>query len=311
MIPMRVAVLDLGTNTFHLLVVDLQSDGSWSRVFKTRRVVRLGEGAIHRNEIAPQPFARGLKTLQDFRKRIDALAVDKVIAFATSAIRSAVNGKDFVQETRKHARIRIRIISGEEEADYIAKGVRACVDWGERLALIMDIGGGSTEFVLADHRRVWWKSSFNIGAARMLAQFHPSDPIRPSEVTALKKYFRETLQPLSAAMRKYPPEVLIGSSGSFDTFAAVLGIRHRGSDYLKGRNSYTFRLEEYRSLHRDLLKSTIREREQMPGLISMRRDLIVMASICTATVLELSGAGSMMVSRYALKEGMLAALNRK
>lgn len=308
---MRVAVLDLGTNTFHLLVVDLQPDGSWSRIFKTRRVVRLGEGAIHRNEIAPQPFARGLKTLQDFRKRIDTLAVDKVIAFATSAICSAGNGKDFVQAAWKHTRIRIRIISGEEEADYIAQGVRACVDWGDRVALIMDIGGGSTEFILADQRRVFWKSSFNIGAARMLAHFNPSDPIRRSELAALKSYFRETLDPLAAAMKKHPPEVLIGSSGSFDTYAAMLGLRHRGSDYLKGRKSHTFRLDEYRSLHRDLLKSSAREREQMPGLIRMRRDLIVMASICTATVLELSGVGSMMVSRYALKEGMLASLVRK
>ena len=92
---------------------------------------------------------------------------------------------------------------------------------------------------------------------------------------------------------------------------AMLGLRHRGSDYLKGRKSHTFRLDEYRSLHRDLLKSSAREREQMPGLIRMRRDLIVMASICTDTVLELSGVGSMMVSRYALKEGMLASLSRK
>jgi exopolyphosphatase/guanosine-5'-triphosphate,3'-diphosphate pyrophosphatase len=308
---MRTAVLDLGTNTFHLLVADRLPDGNWKRVFKTRRVVRLGEGAIHRNEIAPDPFERGLRTLRDFSRRIESFSVDRVVAVATSAVRSAVNGNDFVRAVRKETGIRVRVISGEEEADYIAKGVRACLDWGQRTALIMDIGGGSTEFILADDRSVLWKASFNIGAARVLAQFRPSDPIHDREVQALQEHFRQVLKPLRAALIRHPPELLIGSSGSFDTFAAMLGHRHQGRDYLKGRKSYRFDLMQYRALHRDLLRSNAVRREQMPGLIRMRRDLIVLASICTSTVLDLSGVKEMMVSRYALKEGVLASPRKR
>lgn len=308
---MRVAVLDLGTNTFHLLVVDLLPDGSWKRVFKTRRVVRLGEGAIHRNEIAPVPFRRGIAALRDFRARIDSLQADRTVAYATSAVRSAVNGPDFIRAARREAGIRVRVITGEEEAGFIAEGVRACLDWGDRTALIMDIGGGSTEFILADRTAVLWKASFNIGAARVLAHFKPSDPIRPAEVRALEAHFTGELSPLVAAVRKHAPEVLIGSSGSFDTFAAMLGMRYQGRDYLKGRNSYRFDIREYKALHRDLLRSTAAQRARMPGLIRMRRDLIVLASICTSTVLALAGTPEMMVSRYALKEGMLASLRRR
>ncbi len=302
---MRIAILDLGTNTFHLLIVSVSKVGVWKKLFKSKVVVKLGEGAIHKHEIAPIPFKRGINAIVHYKKIIDTHRPDKVFAFATSAIRGANNQGEFLKEAKSKTGISINVITGDQEAELIYLGVRQCVKIGDEKVLIMDIGGGSTEFIIADAEKIFWKHSFDIGAARMLELFKPSDPILPNELKQVESFLKKELQTMFEAMAKFSPTQLIGSSGSFDTFAEIIGYKFYGKNVIKNLNTYTFNSSDYKKLHETLLYSTVLQRKKTKGLIKMRVDMIVLASICTNFVLNKTGIKTMALSKYALKEGAL------
>ncbi|RZL51322.1 MAG: exopolyphosphatase, partial [Pedobacter sp.] len=162
---MRIALIDLGTNTFHLLIAEIKQK-KFDILYKTNVPVKLGEGRINDNIIIPNAFERGINCLETFAKTIKNYHVDKVKATATSAVRSAENGQDFVKVVKEKTAIEIEIISGDEEAELIYQGVK--LSGGiQDLSLIMDIGGGSVEFILCDTQNLIWKKSYNIGAARL------------------------------------------------------------------------------------------------------------------------------------------------
>lgn len=301
---MRIAILDLGTNTFHCLIVSVSAKGELTRLFKSKSVVKLGEG-IHQGYIYPEAFERGLTAIRHYHSIIQEHHAEKILGFATSAARSTSNGKEFIDRIREETGIEVKIISGDREAELIWNGVSHCVDMDEKPALIMDIGGGSTEFIIADKQKLFWKHSFELGASRLLQMFSPSDPITEVEHDELIRYFENVLEPLFEQVNIYKPQRLIGSSGSFDTFAEMIGFRFHGRNVIKDKVHYDFQLEDYFKLHELLLPSTIHQRKQMRGLIKLRVDLIVIASILTNFVISRTGIERMTLSKYALKEGAL------
>jgi exopolyphosphatase / guanosine-5'-triphosphate,3'-diphosphate pyrophosphatase len=305
---LRIAILDLGTNTFHLLIVSVGKKGDVRKLFKSKITVKLGEGAIHRNRIAEEPFRRGIGALRHYAGIIAGYKPGKVFAFATSAIRGAKNGGEFVDTVREETGIGIRVISGDEEAELITWGVRGCVDLDPGPSLIMDIGGGSTEFILADNENIFWKRSFDIGAARMLEMFTPSDPVTPEEIVRMEAWLDERLTPLADAMKRFPAVRLVGSSGSFDTFADMIGYRFHRRSLIRNVKTYRYDLKEFFRMHEIIIRSTTAQRKKMKGLVKMRVDMIVLSSICTNYVLTKFGIDEMMLSKYALKEGALFRL---
>jgi len=302
---MKIAVLDLGTNTFHLLIAEVNSDKTFKILLKTNTVVKLGKGGIGENKIAARPYQRGIRAIVNFKKQIKKTGADKIFAFATSAVRSSLNGKDFIREIKKQTGIKISIISGEEEANLIYTGIIHSVKLDETPVLMMDIGGGSTEFIIANNKKIFWKHSFDIGVARLLARFNPSDPIRESEIGDLKNYLDEVLVPLHRAIKKYPVSKLVGSSGSFDTLAEMISYRLYEKNIINTKTSFQFDLKQVEEIHRWLLKSTLSKRMKTKGLVKMRADMIVVSSICVNYILKKFRIKEMMLSRYALKEGAL------
>lgn len=300
---MRIAILDLGTNTFHLLIADVKG-AKFKILFKTKIAVKLGEGAIHRNRIAKEPYIRGLQTMESFKGIIEEYKPDKTFAFATSAIRSATNGGKFVEEVKDKTGIKVKVISGAKEAELICLGVRQCIDL-KFPALIMDIGGGSTEFIISDNNKIYWKESFDIGAARLLEIIRPSDPITETEIQRVEEFLDKKLASLKLAIQKYPVKKLVGSSGSFDTFAEMGGYKFKNQDVLKNKKQYKFNLVEFERMYNEVLHSTFDQRLKMKGLIRMRVDMIVLAGICTNYVLKKFNIREMHLSKYALKEGAL------
>lgn len=314
---MRAAVIDLGTNTFHLIIADLsgkERDGSNENneskekakpqiIYKTTVPVLLGQGRINENLIIPEAFERGIRTLKDFRATIDAHHVDIVKAVATSAVRKAVNGQDFVNAA-KLAGIEIDVITGEEEAALIFNGVRA-IGIIERTSLIMDIGGGSTEFIICNDKGMIWKRSYDIGAARLMQAYFHSDPIIMADRNAIINHLHETLGDLKAACAQYKPEMLIGSAGAFESFAILL---NNGNDI--GDIAYkVLDTKAYEKLADRLIASSHEERAAMKGLISLRVDMIVMAAILTSYVLKDIGINELSLSTYDLKMGVLHAVS--
>src|SRR4051812_26505417 len=178
---MKIAIIDLGTNTFNLLVVEVSERG-FKEIYGTKLSVKLGEGGINKNYITAKAFERGIDALKKYKKTIRRYKAERVVALATSAIREASNGDKFINRVKVETGISIKKISGNEEAGLIYLGVRKAVKMSDKKSLIMDIGGGSTEFIIADERKIYWKKSFLLGAARLLEKFNPSDPITNLQV---------------------------------------------------------------------------------------------------------------------------------
>ncbi|QXU42643.1 exopolyphosphatase [Pedobacter sp. D749] len=303
---MRVAVIDLGTNTFHLLIA--KTTGNQPEIlYKTNVPVKLGEGRINDNIIIPAAFERGINCLKDFSQIISDYQVDKVRATATSAVRSAENGKDFVDAVNERTGINIETISGDEEAELIYRGVKlsgAITD----LSLIMDIGGGSVEFILCDTENLIWKKSYNIGAARLMQQFFKSDPINDGDKNAILFHIQHQLTDLFDICEKHQPKVLIGSAGAFETFAELIIRKNKLKTDINTTKTFEFNFDDYIATSIKLLNATHKERTEMPGIIPLRVDMIVIAALITNYVLGRSKINRLTLSTYDLKMGVLASL---
>jgi len=298
---MRIAVIDLGTNTFNLLVAKVNDDKSFTIEMSTKQGVRLGKGGINRQTILPEAMERGLKAIESHMKIIRHMGVDKTYAYATSALRSADNRSDFVNLLHERHNLRVEIITGEREAELIYRGVAQAVDLSSEKHLILDIGGGSNEFIIANHTEIFFKHSFPLGISRLLEKFIPSNPITPEEVNLVEEYIEKELHLLFDAASIHKPKVLVGSSGSFDTYRSLLT---HGIDPCI-TPSISIPLKDYNRMHQQLLNSTMEERTIMPGMEPMRVEMIVLASIFTNYIIEKLGITHMIQSCYSLKEGAL------
>jgi len=300
---MRVAILDLGTNTFSLLIVDIQQN-TYKEVHHAREVVKLGHESesITNNIISPEAFQRGVTALCNLAAIIKKFEVDAVKALATSAIREAENRQDFISEVRKQAEINIEIISGAKEAELIYYGNRLAFTMTEEPYLIMDIGGGSNEFIIASNSTILWKQSFKLGVARLLSMFKPENPISEKTLQAVNNYLTAELQPLLTELKKYNIHTLLGSSGAFESIVDMIG-KEKTSDEKSG---YHIDLEDYFMISKKTVHSTSQQRELMPGLIPMRRDMIVLSYISINFILKNSSISKLGVSAYSLKEGAIS-----
>ena len=301
---MTAAVIDLGTNTFHLIIAEV-SDSAVNILYKVNVPVRLGEGRINENIIIPAAFERGLQALKSFSETIKQYDASVVKAIATSAVRSAANGLDFVEAAKEQAGIDIEVITGEQEAEYIFNGVKA-TGIIQDLSLIMDIGGGSTEFIICNSEQLLWKKSYDIGAARLMQAYFHSDPISETDQQAIVNRLDHELQDLNQMCRQHQPKMLIGSAGAFESFATMINI----DTDLKSIKATSLDLKAYQTLAEKLISATHRERDATPGLIKLRVDMIVIASILTNYVIANCGISQISLSTYDLKMGVLHTLAR-
>ena len=270
-------------------------------VYHETIAVRLGEGGISVGTIAPEAFNRGIQALLRFRECIDQHRVTTIKAVATSAIRSAANGDEFISRAKSATGMNVEVIDGEKEAELIYQGVRAAVDL-PRSSLIVDIGGGSVEFIICDKNEIFWKKSYPIGAARLMSSFHHTDPISNVEISEIDSYLERILTDLKQQLNIYRPELMIGSAGAFETFAELQGPQFKTSFE---KPAQIIDLDKFKEISAILLKSTHAERKEMPEIIPVRRDMIVVATVVTNYVLKISRAKSLKLSSYSLKEGML------
>jgi exopolyphosphatase / guanosine-5'-triphosphate,3'-diphosphate pyrophosphatase len=315
----RLGIIDLGTNTFHLLIVELPG-GDWQNsspasvlprtLFHESRAAKIGEGGINQRLITAAATERAFAVLRYFREQLLAynVASEHTFAFGTSAIRNAENGGEFCQAVQEHTGIAIRVIDGRQEADYIYQGVRAALDLGEEPSLVMDIGGGSVEFIMGNRTQIFWKQSFEIGGQRLLEKFMRTDPLSEADRKRLYNYFDEQLIPLANAVHQYAPTALVGSSGSFDTLVAM-DHQHRTGEWPDAdQTGFELSLEEFRRSYAQLVTQTHTERMAIPGMISLRVDMIVVAVCLIDYVLQTYHIPRLRVSTYALKEGVLHSI---
>ncbi|MBS7564984.1 Ppx/GppA family phosphatase [Mucilaginibacter sp. Bleaf8] len=304
-----VAVMDLGTNTFHLLIAQPNAQNFFTEVLHDYVAVKLGEGGIQEGVIKPEAYQRGLDAMQRFHIQMQQHGVTSMRAIATSAMRNAANGPQFMEDVASRTGIHIETITGDTEAGYIYQGVKSsgCMP-ADDTSLIMDIGGGSVEFILGNQQQVIWKQSFEIGAARLMHRFHQTDPMPQSAVQELYDYLDSALRDLFIAVAAYPTTCLIGSSGAFETFACLVELQKGNPFDLKAFQSYRFNSTELLTITQQLIQSSHAERAAMPGIIPVRVDMIVVASVITQFIIDRLNIKNVVMSTYALKEGVLAEL---
>ena len=187
-LPIINAVIDLGTNTFNLLIAEVTEPGKFSALYEERIAVKMGRGGIHKEKIMPEAMERGLNALSSHERTIRRFGASRVRLIGTSAIRGASNRHEFMELVRERFGRNLEVIDGNREADYIFSGTFSSLPPLEEKYLVLDIGGGSNEFILAEGSSIVWKKSFNIGIARVLELFHLSDPPLPAEIEKVEKW---------------------------------------------------------------------------------------------------------------------------
>jgi exopolyphosphatase/guanosine-5'-triphosphate,3'-diphosphate pyrophosphatase len=302
---MRIAIIDLGTNTFNLLIAEVNQNGTFKKICTDRIPVKLGEGSINQGYISEIPFKRGIDAINKYHQKIIDLKVNHVKAFATSAIRSASNGILFVNQIKNLTGIEVEIIDGNREADLIFKGANYADAERTKNSLIMDIGGGSTEFIIVKENNLVWKKSYPLGAARLLQHFQPEDPMTKNTFRKINSFLSESFIDLIEQLKLHQPKKMIGTSGAFDSFVDMLAAINNKNGVNEHSVSYEINLEQFNFLYDKVISSTHAERKEMKGLISMRVDMIVISFILAKYILTIAQINQFFCCTYSLKEGAL------
>jgi exopolyphosphatase/guanosine-5'-triphosphate,3'-diphosphate pyrophosphatase len=299
------AAVDIGTNSIHLVVARVAPGGGFEILTREKESVRLGLGSGDMELLAPDAIDRGIETLRRFRQLADSFDAT-IRAVATSAVREAANRDEFLRRARDEAGIEVEVISGVEEARLIHLGVLQAVPVFDRQHLTVDIGGGSTEFVVAKGHDVHVARSVKLGAIRLTDRFFADGVVRSRQVRECRSYIDAYLAPLAHEVEPWGFEVTVGSSGTINAIAAMVEHR-RGRDASRGVNNVAFSREDLAAVTEALVAARTPEQrlESVPGLDPRRADIIVGGAILLEEIFDRLGIGSMIASEYALREGVL------
>ncbi len=292
------AVIDLGTNTFHLII-------GWKNrnvphvLYRKRFYVKLGRAGI--GIIHPDALKSALNACQRFREKLDEIPVKALRVLGTAALRTAANAPDLTQSLETILRAPIEIISGQEEARLISQGVRVLIKERHMPALIMDIGGGSVEFVKMEHKKILWSESYPVGVAVLYNKFHQEDPITNQAQEQLRAFLEQHLMPLVHEFTKDRPIMLIGAAGIYEVLARCLGIR-------KSSRLKPIELENFHLLADEIIGMNLKERQEDVRIPENRADLFPVALLLIRWVLVHLPVEELSVSPYAMKEGALLEL---
>ena len=299
------AIIDLGTNTFNLLIFEpdpSSADRIDLKIIHQEEIpVFLGKDGLERGVIGREAFDRGLAALDRIMQIARSHGVSEAKGFGCSTFRNARNAQEFVRSAAERG-IMVEVLAGGDEAGIILDGVRLAVPFTSKPALVMDIGGGSIEFILATDKALMWKQSFEIGVTRARERIPIGDPIGIAEEMRIAEFFDAQLEPLWQSIDRHEPHLLIGSAGSFESIAAMLGSLAQEEIRIDQR-SYSFTTDRFEELKDRLFRLTRGERSKFPGLPAHRIDTIIYAMIVIDRVLVASGIREMAWSRYSLKEG--------
>jgi exopolyphosphatase / guanosine-5'-triphosphate,3'-diphosphate pyrophosphatase len=300
---MRIAAIDIGTNSVHMIVVQVRPDLSFEVIDREKDMVRLGAGGLDGKNLTPTAMAAALQTLAKFRRLADSHKVDEIVAAATSATREAENGGDFIAEVARQTGIHIRVISGTEEARLIHLAAGYGVDVGGNTAVVVDIGGGSVEVTLGTATQLTMGRSFKLGVIRITERFVKSDPLSRHDYRRLVKQLNKDMGSYLDQIASRGFDRVIGTSGTILSLGTMASWDGSGrTDDVRNRRVSAKALHK---LRKRLLEATIEERLQMPGMDPRRADLSVAGSVLFDTIVRRLGADEFTLCDLALREGLV------
>jgi exopolyphosphatase / guanosine-5'-triphosphate,3'-diphosphate pyrophosphatase len=301
---MRIAAVDVGSNSIHMVVAQVESDGRFRVLDRAKEMVRLGRRTLSSGRLSPRAIDAGVRTLSAFRTLAERQGVSRITAVATSAVREAVNGGDFIAQVERDVGLRVKVIPGREEARLIYLGVRHAVDLSGKPTLIVDIGGGSVEFILIERGEPVSLESHKIGVARLSERFFGADPPEAGESEALEAFLADQLDDMLVDFRKRGVRRIIGTSGTLLNLVSIAG-HQRGEPPDQHLNNFAVSSAETAKVRRLLARSSREDRLRIKGLDAKRADLIVAGAVLTDYVMTRVGAKQLVACTWALREGVL------
>ncbi len=301
---MRIAAIDIGTNSIHMIVVKVRPDLSFEVIDREKDMVRLGAGGLDGKNLTASAMSAALQTLTKFKRLADSNKVDEIVASATSAVREAENGGDFIAEVARQTGIRIRVISGTEEARLIHLAAGYGVDVGGSTAVVIDIGGGSVEITLGTATHLSSGKSFKTGVIRLTERFVKTDPLSAHDERRLVKYLNKEMGPSLEQIATAGYDRVIGTSGTILSLGALAIADEEGAPPEDIRNQRVSAKTLHR-LRKRLVAADIEERLHTPGLDPRRADLSVAGSVLLDTILRGLGATDLTLCDLALREGLV------
>ena len=303
-----VAAIDVGTNSTHMLVASVDvALATFSIDLAEKSSTRLGERDPDTGELTPEAMARGLESLRRFRELAISHQVEQIVVAATSAVREAPNGRDFLQTVKDELDLDVDLVSGPEEARLIYLGVLSGMSFGDRPHLVLDIGGGSTELILADGRDARALTSTRVGAVRLQRDFVKEDPIPPQRRSFLQAFIQGSLEPaVDKVHRRIKPgetPVLVATSGT----AMAIGALAASDDDRPPLKLHGYRVSRQR-LNRVVDRLAVMTPEQRRALAPIndrRAEIIVPGSLILQTTMQMLGVDELVLSERALREGLI------
>ncbi len=301
---MKLAAIDLGSNSFHAVIVEVTASGGFHVIDREKEMVRLGSETLASGHLSAAAMRRGLEVLRKYKRIAANHRVDKILAVATSAIREAGNGEDFLERVGREVGFWPRVASGEEEGRLIYLAALHSVHLEGR-ALVVDVGGGSVELALGVGNRIERIVSEKLGALRTSERFVHSDPLSAKDEARLVSHVRDSLAPALSELRASGFERLVGTSGTILALGALAleleGKRPKDA----ALHHVAVSREGIREVRRRLVAADLKARLRMPGLDEQRADIVVAGAIVFDEILEGLGAREVLLCEWALREGIL------
>ena len=310
---MRLAVLDVGSNTVHLVVVDGRPDGTFAVVARERDTLRLAEAAFPSMSLPAEAVGRLVASVTRMRAVADDLRAGAVAGFATSAIREARNGLDVLDRVREATGVTIKVLPGTEEARLTYLAARRWTAFSARRLLVVDVGGGSLEVAGGEGERPELAESLPLGATRLTRRFVRSDPVRPEELVSLRTHALALLGPLADRIREEPWEVICATSKTFRNLGRVARAlpgaptpaHEFGFAGVDGQTAHILTRDALNVVAGYLAGTSARDRRDLTGLDSLRAGNIVAGSQVAALVMQAFGLRELVLAPWALREGVI------
>jgi exopolyphosphatase/guanosine-5'-triphosphate,3'-diphosphate pyrophosphatase len=299
-----IATLDLGTNTFNLAISE--KNAPFPPVYTDEKAVFIGKGGLHDQTITPDALKRAQIVLSEYYNVLKKYNVIQVKAVATEAIRNAKNGDLILRKLDTDIPFSIEKISGDREAELIWQGVNASGLLSDKTVMIIDIGGASTEIIMANSKDIKWLKSYKIGVSRALEFFPLSNQPLKNELLDLQTYFIENLSDLKYQIEKYQPKVLIGTAGSFDTWRKILE-----SNQEMNIPFYEFDQPALKLIINKINQTPYTKRFSIKGIPEIRRKTIVPAGVLAQYLLDIYNFKSIYQCSYSLAEGLMNEMTIK
>ena len=307
---MRIAAIDIGTNSVHMIVVQVRPDRSFEVIDREKEMVRLGSGGLGGRALTDSSMMAALQVLSKFRRLAESHDVDEIVAAATSAVREADNGREFLTTVRQRTGIRVRVISGTEEARLIHRAAVYGVDVSDNAAVVVDIGGGSVELTRGTAAQIQVAQSAKIGVIRLSEQFVRSDPLTARDERRLVRCIQSEIADTVDQIIGLGFDRVIGTSGTILSLGQ-LAASEDGAVAADGLRNRRISAKQIRRLSRELAGMTLAERLRIPGLDPRRADLAVAGSFLLDTILKKLGAKELTLCDLALREGLALDYIRK